>query len=180
MKKVFRILLIFSILCVSGCDFLRRVAGRPTSAELQDKAAKLEAIAAKEAEKKAQIDTAALREAEMKAAAALEEEINAALHELSRKGVTISSAFGYGKPLEPIRNKYNIVAGVFRNAESAENLVQKAKAAGFGAYLTAFSGGVNAFFLDGGDNPKDFADKISRAIEEGLCPSDTWIYVKKD
>lgn len=37
MKKVVRILLIISVLSLTGCDFLRKVAGRPTSADLAEK-----------------------------------------------------------------------------------------------------------------------------------------------
>lgn len=37
MKKVVRILLIISVLSLTGCDFLRMVAGRPTSAQIAEK-----------------------------------------------------------------------------------------------------------------------------------------------
>ncbi|MCQ2166284.1 MAG: hypothetical protein MJY49_02490 [Bacteroidales bacterium] len=167
MKKVFRILLILSILCLSGCDFMRRVAGRPTGAELERKALKLEQL---KAEKTAGTDSADVSAAKAEAA----------LQELERMDVKLSSVFRFGTPAKPVKDKYSIIVGVFRNAASASRIVEKAKAKGFGAYLIRFPDGVNAVCLDGGGSPAAFPELITKARKEGLCPSDAWIYVKKD
>lgn len=177
MKKVFRILLILAILCTTGCDFLRRVAGRPTSAELERKAEKLEAVKAEKA-KIAEQDS--LKSVTPEKIEVSPERVEASLRELRRMKVCISSEFRYGSPVKPIQYKYNVIAGVFRNADSAAGLVEKAKAEGYGAFLITFTAGVNAVCLSGADSPETFPGIIAKAREDGMCPSDTWVYVKKD
>ncbi len=178
MKKVFRILLILAILCTSGCDFLRRVAGRPTSAELESKAERLEAARTEKLEAaRAEKAKAAVQDS-IKTVSP--EKIEASLKELGRMKVCISSEFRYGSPVKPIQYKYNVIAGVFRNTDSAAGIVEKAKAKGYGAFLIAFTAGVNAVCLAGADSPETFPGIIARAREDGLSPSDTWVYIKKD
>lgn len=170
MKKVFRTLLILAILCVSGCDFLRRVAGRPTSTELERKAEKLEAVRAGK-EKAAMQDS-------LKAVTA--GKIEDALRELALMQVKVSSESRFGSPVRPLQNKYNVIAGVFRKSASAAKIVEAARKKGYNAFLIAFTGGVNAVCLAGADSPEGFPEMINGAKKDGLCPSDGWIYVRQD
>ena len=52
MKKTFVILLAITLLCTGSCDFVRTLAGRPTTAQVEQ--IRLEQLAAEEARQQAQ------------------------------------------------------------------------------------------------------------------------------
>lgn len=156
MKKVAIICLALSLLSLSGCDFLRTVAGRPTSAELSEKKRVIE-------EKKAAADSIACRDAKK---------------ELWKLGVKFSSVFTFGNPVHPLEYGYNLIVGVYLTENKARAHYDLARKEGFSPFFIEFANGAKALCLCGSDDCRAILDAVSRAGRM-VCPSDAWIYVNE-
>lgn len=174
MKKVIRILLIFSILCLSSCDFLRKVAGRPTEADLEAKAERIEL-------RRQQVRDSIIAAQEAALALRIQDSLEtaAATHSLDSLGVKLSSVFRFGEPQEELEYKYNLIIGVFRNKSIADAKYKVASDWGFSPFLIPFNGGVNALCLCGSDALKDIVNAYAGGRTAGVCPRDAWVYVNK-
>lgn len=172
MKKVIRILLIFSILCTSSCDFLRKVAGRPTEADLKVKAECLE-HSRQEAQDSISAALEALRAEQIRDS--LE-----AVGTLDSLGVKMSSVFRFGDPLEGLECRYNLIIGVFRNKSIVDAKCKVAAGSGFQPFLISFDGGVTALCLCGSDSLGDVLDACLAGRKANVCPSDAWVYVRQE
>lgn len=174
MKKVIRILLIFSILCVSSCDFLRKVAGRPTESDLKAKAERIE-CRRQEVQDSISAALEALRAKEIQDSL----ETVAAAGSLDSLGVKLSSVFRFGEPLEGLEYKYNLIIGVFRTRSIVDSKCRAASDSGFQPFLIPFNGGINALCLCSSDSLGDVVDVYIAGSKARVCPSDAWVYVKE-
>lgn len=174
MKKVIRILLIFSILCISSCDFLRKVAGRPTEADLQAKAERIE-LRRQEVRDSISAALEALRAKQIQDSL----EAVAVARSLDSLGVKLSSVFRFGEPQEKLGYRYNLIIGVFRNRFIADSKYQIASNRGFSPFLIPFNGGINALCLCSSDSLGDVLDVYITGRKANVCPSDAWVYVKE-
>jgi len=112
MKRSINVVLVL-ILCVfsvCSCDFLRKVAGRPDSAVIEQK--RVEIAAAQKALKDSIARADSLRQVELAVEAA--------------------------KKLE--NSKFGIVLGSFKEAQNAEKLLQRAKDAGYAGRIFNYRG----------------------------------------
>ena len=173
MKKVLLILVIPVFLGLSGCDFLRKVAGRPTSGELQEKKDKIEARArfVRDSVKAVQ-EAMRIREQER-------QDSIASAEALADMGVLLSDVFRFGTPLEKIERKYNIIIGVYRQFPTASAQVEAVKTKGFDPFYIPFAGGVNAVVLGCSDSLADVLCMVREGRQNGACPKDAWVYVRE-
>lgn len=174
MKKVIRILLIFSILCISSCDFLRKVAGRPTEADLKAKAERIE-----RRHQEVQDSISAVQEALRAKQVQDSLETVAAAGSLDSLGVKLSSVFRFGEPLEGLEYKYNLIIGVFRTRSIVDSKCKAASDSGFQPFLIPFEGGVNALCLCGSDSLGVVLDAFLAGRKANVCPRDAWVYVRQ-
>lgn len=208
MKKVVRILLIISVLSLTGCDFLRKVAGRPTSADLAEKQRLIDArmladsLAALEVElAECESDDSLWQEAERELAEQIEQAdlaaqieravaadaqqrtkaaaVEKAVSTLKEIGIVTNSKFTFGTPLDIIECKYNLVVGVYRNPEAAGNHFNLCTKAGFEPFFVNFENGAKALCLCGSDDAAEILDVVSKA-DSKVCPVDAWVYVKAE
>lgn len=160
---------ILALALLSGCDFLRTVAGRPTSAELQ---AKAEAIEAEEAVNKARAE--ALDVARRHTADSL-----AAVRFLAEEGpVKISSSSLKGLLLDGFNSRMLIVLGGFSQPENASAFASKVEAAGYKTAVLRYNYGSSIVGVCPTDDPVELRDCWLKVKEEKFCPKDAWIMVK--
>lgn len=173
MKKVLPIILIMAVSCLSGCDFFRKVAGRPTSGELQEKKNKIEARAryVRDSIKVVQ-ETVRIREQER-------QDSIASAAALADMGVLLSDVFRFGTPLEKIERKYNVIIGVYRQFPTASAQVRAVKAKGFEPFYIPFHGDVNAVALGSSDCLSEVLAIVREGRRNGACPKDAWVYVRE-
>lgn len=155
---------------LQSCDFLRRLAGRPTSAELAMLRAEKQR---EEAEYKAHIDSL---EAVKKALA----DSIAAADSIRQIGGTVlnPSALG-GLFTTKLDSRYYIVVGAFTRRANAESLLKRVQDKGYPATLISFRNGFNAVGLCQTDRlPEAFAS-LKKVKEEDFCPDDVWIMVNE-
>ena len=165
------------VLGVTGCDFFRVIAGRPTSSELEAKREALVAqdIADQQARERERFVRDSIRAAEKHVAdsAAAEEFFNAAkvtrLHSRSLPGLNAED-FPY---------RYCIILAGFSQPGNAEAFSARLKEAGYEPAVLHYKRGVNAVV---GICPTNDFGQLQPAYEkvrqEKFCPKDAWIFIK--
>ena len=161
------ILLLASLtLLVSGCDFFRTLAGRPTSAELAA-LRQAEARALAKAEAAARVpDTLAVTDS-LKA-----------VDTASAPAAEPAPAAGKPRPSKILSLKYYIVVGTFSSDENARKLVSKAEAKGFPAAVFPFRG-MSGVAVCGTDSNEEIKASLAKVRESGIFPKESWIFVNK-
>lgn len=176
----------FSALCVaallllslSGCDFLRTVAGRPTSSEL---AVKREAVLAREA---AEREAAARAQFVRDSVAAAEKHRadSAAAETFFKEGRVsrIRSASLPGLRTDGCPGRYCIVLAGFSQPQNATRFSATLKDAGYEPVVMGYNRGRNTLV---GVNPTDDIAALratyERVRQEKFCPRDAWIFTKE-
>ena len=171
MNRIITFLLLVCVLSLTGCDGLRRLAGRPTGAELADKQARI--LAVQEAKHQARIDS--MRRIEQALADSL-----AVLDSLKQmRGTILNPAALGGLYTTKLDYRYYIVVGAFTVRSNAEKLLQRVQDAGYVATLISFRNGYNAIGVCQTDHLPEAFTSLKKVKEEDFCPPDAWILVNE-
>lgn len=173
MKKSYILLIIISLLCLTGCDFMRKLAGRPTGEEVEMK--RLELLRAEEAALQARLDS--LRNAEQRM---LQDSLNT-LDSIRQLGGSILNPASLGGLFATkLESRYYIILGSFRSRANAENLFNVVKAAGYKPALISFGkGGLIAVGVSPVNKVADAFAALNVVRKESFCPKDVWILVNE-
>lgn len=165
-----RLVAIFALVIpLSGCDFFRALAGRPTSADIEEMKAQIEL----EKIVSAQADSANMEKLRL-------ERMDDYRDSLYGLGVTVSSSDRISNlSASQLTYCYYIMIGTFSSVENADRLVARASDAGYQAVKLAYSNGKTAVALCPSDNPEETYQSLNRVRNESFCPSDVWILVKE-
>ena len=168
------IVLILGCLMLGGCDFLRRVAGRPTSADLD---AKRELIAAQQQAEAAQkaAEQAAQQVQAVEAAPKPDASSFAALRAAGCLANSVS-ALGLRLPAALTHNYY-IITGSFSERANAETLAAKLLSKGYESELIRFSERRTAVGACPSDRVEEIVDSYRKLLAGGDVPKDSWILV---
>lgn len=164
------------LLVAGGCDFIRVIAGRPTSEEID---AKREFVEQQELRKRQMADSAAL-------AKKMEEE--ARLHEIAADSATLRlkesnrmipvSRIG-SLDRTAMDRSYYVMIGSFSSSVNAQSLVEKASEAGFDAVIIPYYNGRSAVALDPSDDIVLAEQSLNKALQYPFCPADAWVLVNE-
>lgn len=168
------IALIMCSLLVCGCDAFRSLAGRPTSADIEEMRATL---AAREAYELWRQDSLAQVKAHLEDSLAALAEIDSLR---AGKGIVkdLSSLSALSATMQ-LENMYYVVLGSFREAANAEKYRKTVTAAGFEAVVIRFRSGLNSVGVCPTDSPRELLDSIEKLRQEAFCPKDFWILVNR-
>ena len=154
MKKVFsaiQILLAVSV-ALTGCDFFRSLAGRPTSSEIE---AKREVIRLKTA---------------MEQAPEVRDTVPA---EVQAKEET---------PAEPVQSvvkegkkRFYIVMASFSSVENASKYAERLSSKGYKTEFLGFKGGYTAVGICGTDDEEEAKVSLREVKRQDFCPEGVWI-----
>lgn len=168
MRKSVILLICAAAVLVTGCDFFRVLAGRPTSGDIDSK--RVEIIKSEEAALQAHLDS--LRKAEEKVVS----DSLSALDSLAAQGVIISDASRLGGlSADDQAARYCIVIGVFRDRNNAAKLVSKAEEDGVPASLIECRRGMIAVGVCPSDRIAEVYEDWRKLQEKTYCPKDSWI-----
>ena len=171
MKKSLFILLAAAMLSLTGCDFLRNLAGRPTSEDIQAK--RLELLRAQELIEEARLDS--LRREKQMVLDSI-----AALDSIKQQGGTILNPSKLGGLFATkLEARYYIVVGCFRQRSNAEILLGKVSEIGYSPALISFRNGMIAVGLCPVNTLTDALASLKAVKNEPFCPSDVWILVNE-
>lgn len=164
MKKLSLIFLIG--LSVQSCDYFRRMAGRPTSDDIQ---AKRELIAEKE-------KASHLRQTELEAQRGSAADSLKTLAEIGSEGIEIRRAgnISDGASL-PAGKRYFIIIGSYRTPKNLKKVIEMVEACGFTAVPIEFDNGCTSVGVSPSNRIADCLSEYHRVRKLPFCPDDSWI-----
>lgn len=166
------ILLFAAVLLVSSCDFVRTLAGRPTSAQVEQ--IRKNRIAAEEAAHQAKLDSMAKAEKAMaEALAAREAHLLDSLTQA--KGTVLNPSKLGGLFTTKLESKYYIVVGAFRVRSYAERKLNQCNKAGYTATIISFRNGLLAVAICPSNSLDETLKTLKQLRGTEVCPQDGWI-----
>jgi len=176
MKKTLIWWILAALLLVQSCDFVRTLAGRPTSEQLEQ--IRLERIAREEAAHQARLDSLErVRQHMADSLAALEAHL---LDSLSQaKGTVLNPSKLGGLFTTKLETKYYIVVGAFRNRAYAERKLNACNAAGYTATIISFRNGLLAVAVCPSNDLNETLKNLKKLRGTTVCPKDGWILVNE-
>ena len=172
MKKSLLFALMLGIMVtVTGCDFMRRLAGRPTSEDIER--IRVEKLLAEEAALQASLDS--LREAQK----AVQDSIDALELFVQQGGTVLNPSKLGGLYTTKLQYRYYVIIGAFRNRANAESLLQTAEKAGYKPVMISFRNGLLAVGLCPEEEIGGAVSMVKKIRQESFCPSDVWILVNE-
>ena len=185
MKKTYILLLAAVMFTVSGCDFFRKLAGRPTS----------DVIEAKRMEMLADIQRKEIREQEIRdsiaAAQKAEQDSLETLQWLKDNGIMILDAARFGGiDADPILDQgyatesvYRVILGSFKSRANAVRLIRNAETENTAMDMALHTIDLGNGMIAVGCCPVDRIYNARLGIEEarrwGICPPGVWILKTK-
>ena len=176
MKKTLILALALTTLLAGSCDFVRRIAGRPTAEEV--KQIRVEQLKAEEARHQAVLDS--MEQVKKHLADSIAARESYLLDSLSKaKGTILNPAKLGGLFTTKLDTKYCIVVGAFRNREYAERKLRKCNEAGYTATIISFRNGLLAVSVCPTDDLNVALKTVRQLRGKGICPDDSWILVNE-
>ena len=158
-------LLVLLSLSLSSCDLFRKIAGRPTSADIEKKRSALEM------EQKAHNDR-------LDSLKLLQTQISdslAALDSIRLQGSSIVEARQLtDQEKSRLPYSYSVIVGAFGNPENAGRFAQQASEAGYPSTLIRYRNGFTAVGVCPTDRIVDAYESLKTVRQSGFCP-DAWI-----
>lgn len=171
MRKIIVMLMGVSLFALTGCDFFRTLAGRPTGEEIEMK--RLEILLAEQAEAQARLDS--LKREQQIIADSL-----AALDSIKQYGGTVLNPAKLGGLFTTkLEARYYVIVGAFMFRSNAEALLKKAKASGYQPAIINFNNGMNAVGLSPCSNIVEAKEALKSVKKESFCPKDVWILLNE-
>lgn len=172
MKKSSLLLVLLMMTVITGCDFLRAVAGRPLSRDIEKK--RIEIIKAEEHALQAHLDS--IKMANEKAVA----DSLAAIDSLTSYGVMMSGPDRLGGLAgTELMNRYYIIVGAFRESSNARKLFDAAYDKGFHPVLISCRSGMVAVALCPSDRIAQLEASYRKLRQDSICPKEAWILVRE-
>lgn len=155
MRNVFLTLTFFVLIAfmATGCDFFRRLAGRPDSEWIE---AKAESIRKDEDALRARQDSL----------------------EAARKAVADSLAAADSVRQANHRYRFVVILGSFSNKENAERYIKEIAGKGYKGELLAFRNST-AVGVCGTDDPGKAQESLKELQRQDFCPKGAWILERK-
>jgi hypothetical protein len=187
MKKTYILILFAAVLMVSGCDFLRKVAGRPTSEEIdikREEIVRIEEQQAEQARQQARLDSInfAREQARLAREAEAARDSLAAMSVLNdRKCKMFDTAKAKITAPDKLSHRYYIIIGSFRDVANAEKFVKRvSKVQGMNPVMVPVRTGMVAVGVCATDKITQIADVIDEVLMKSFCPLDAWILVNEN
>lgn len=161
---------------VSSCDFVRTLAGRPTSAQLEEM--RLQRMAAQEARHQATLDS--MERVQRHMADSLEALEKYLLDSLTQaRGTVLNPSRMGGLYTTRLETKYCIVVGAFSNRYYAERKLKECNQAGYTATIISFRNGLLAVSVCPSNSLAETLKTLKQLRGRGVCPPDSWILINE-
>ena len=184
MKKSYILLLAAVMLTVTGCDFFRKLAGRPTSdvieVKRQEMVADLQAKAARQKAIQDSLDLVAKNAADSVEAFSFLEENNIMIYPASGLGgILRDGLMGDFENAFYDGTRYRVVVGSFKDKANADKMVEKVWEAGetmdLWAHQIRMRNGMIAVAVSPTNRIQGVIGGIDALRNCGICPPDVWV-----
>ncbi len=160
------------LVLLTGCEFMRSVAGRPTDKDIEEK--RMAILRAEEAALQQRLDSIRIaREKTVSDSLQMAEEMKA-LEELMSGPEKIGGLSG-----TELAYRYYIMVGAFRETANARKLFNVASAKGYDPVLISSRRGMIAVGLSPTDSLHVLKETYDRLKMEPFCPKEAWILVNE-
>lgn len=167
MKKVLVIGTIAVLaLLASGCDTFRKMAGRPTSEDIELKRDLIEAAQLAEQARQDSILAVQKRQADSLAAHQAMLDCGVPIKTTNMVTPAVKAKMGH---------RYYVVVGAFGNIDNAKRMQKKAEDAGIQSELIPYRNGVTAVGLCPSDDLASMYEPFMKVKEQAFCPKEVWI-----
>lgn len=164
MKKAVIFAILMSAFVLGGCDMFRKMAGRPTSEELDLKKMEI-------ARRQAQIEAMKVEQKHVADSLAMLD----SLRKMCGKMLWLEDMGGvYTTDLDA---KYYIVVGSFKKHSNADAMIRAASEAGFVPVRISCKNGFDAIAVAPASTLEDALLSLQSVKREEFCPSDVWVLV---
>lgn len=150
---------VVSLAC--GCDFMRTLAGRPTSADIAAKKAAIEQFERSTAN------------------AAVETVRDTVAVDVAPAAAPVPSAVAKEERRSSLSHRCYIIVGVFAERSNAEGMVEKLASSGFPATLILHSNGKTTVGACPTDDPEEARKSLASLAGLSYVPDDAWILVNE-
>jgi len=152
---------------VTGCDFFRVLAGRPTSKEIEAKRAEI-LRSAQDDKVVAQDDKVVAQDDKDSVPQQNQDSVQVA------KPETAASARPAGE-----KKRYYVIMGAFSSRENAEKYAERIKSFGYEPEFFGFTEGRTAVGVGGTDDPEEAKAFMRELKGQDFCPEGVWILDRK-
>jgi len=161
LSRVFLLLLAMSLL--SGCDLFRKMAGRPTSDQIEAKRIYIE-----QQEKGHRLDSLKLMQRQISDSLEILDSIR------SIRSSVVQARQLSDDVRESLGSRYYVVIGTFGNADNATKCLESAEKAGYSGVKIKYLNGFTAVGVCPSDELQSAYSSLRTIREGGLC-KDAWI-----
>lgn len=184
MKKSLIAAMIMAAVVCTGCDTFRKLAGRPTSSEIEIKRAEI--VRMKELEHKIMMDSLAAVEKALSDSLAIADSLENVTPEPTvtkiggqERGHVMNPSVMGGLFTAKLDYKYYVVVGAFADRNNAEKMLGTVNASGYTATILSFRNGLNAVGTCPTDDLNQAFKSLDKVSLESFCPADAWILVNE-
>jgi hypothetical protein len=158
-------LLAASVLLLGGCDLFRKMAGRPTSAEIE---AKRELIESEQAGHRGRLDSLEMMQAQISDSLEILDSIRA------MKSSIVEARQLSESVRRSLPSRYYVIVGTFGKADNAARCASSAEQAGYAPTQIKYRNGFTAVGVCATDSLPEAFSKLREIRSGGFC-ADAWI-----
>lgn len=171
MKRILVMALLASTMAlVTGCDFFRRLADRPTSDEIE---AKRQYIEREETLHQRRLDSLKLVQQHVSDSLAVLDSLK------NSKNNMVSSQRMGALSSGTMQTRYCIVVGSFTNRDNAAKMAATVTAAGYQPLVLSYANGFTAVAICPSNTLTEVFASLKKVKTERFCPKDAWVLVKE-
>lgn len=167
-------------LAVSGCDFFRRLAGRPTSKDIETKREVIRFAEEKKAEE-ARLEEArkdSLRLADSLAALGTVQKGVSGQDKAAvqvDEGKNVNDGKVNDRKMKDGKKRFYIVMASFSSPENARKYLARMEEKGYPGELLGFKGDYTGVGICGTDDEQEAKESLKEIKRQDFCPSGVWI-----
>lgn len=167
MRKYIMLMVAVAMFSLTGCDFFRTLAGRPTSEEID--AMRVEKLRIEE--ERLQADLLRLQQEKQ----AVEDSIEALKLVRQQEGTLLNPTALGGLFATKLEAKYCVILGAFSKRANAERLHKEISEKGYTPLLISLRSGLIAVGISPVNSLQEAMQSIRKVSGETFCPDDVWI-----
>ena len=167
-------------LFVTGCDFFRVLAGRPTSKDIEAKRGRIEAQALRQAQEPGDVqeDTVATAASEVTGPSAGSGQAPSASSGTGKASSGTEAAPSTSSRTRE-KKRFYVIMGAFSSRENAERYAKRIKDYGYEPEYFGFTEGRTAVGIGGTDDPEEAKAFMKELKGQDFCPGGVWILDRK-
>lgn len=172
MKKIGFLVLGLTLVIVTGCDFFRILAGRPTSSEIEEIRAEIRRV-----EKARQDSLEIVRQERVRDSLVRADSIAALDSIVKNAGPLLTPEKFHGLVSGDFNTRYCIIVGSFKTKSNAVGFLKKVRQRGYEAGMYTFKSGWYAIGVCPSDHIRQIQRSLKAISEDGFFPRGTWVLV---